>query len=93
MVCRLEQLNMTFGFYQFMECNLYLVHEFYDNWDPRDLYHKVKVYGKVVRFIAEDITDMLGIPEADANQLRQMIITLNYAYIRHFLYGTHSAAK
>ncbi|PHU29657.1 hypothetical protein BC332_01750 [Capsicum chinense] len=34
MVQRIEALNINFIFHQPTECNLHLVREFYDNWDP-----------------------------------------------------------
>lgn len=61
---------MTFVFHQPTECNLHLVFEFNANWDPRDPHHEVKVHNKVIRFIAANINDLLGVTEADANPLR-----------------------
>lgn len=83
---------MAFVFDQPMECNLYLLREFYANWDPRDPNHEVKIRGKVVTFTAKDLNDLLGTPEADAVQLRQLIITPPYTHTRNFLCGTRSAA-
>lgn len=84
---------MTFIFYQPTEFHLRLVCEFYANLDPRDPLHEVKVRDKVVRFTIEDINNLLGILEADGNQLRQMIITVNYLLIKYFLCGTRLAAR
>lgn len=46
-----------------------------------------------MRFIEEAINNFLEISKEDVNQLRKMIITPNYAYIRHLLCGPRSAAR
>lgn len=79
---------MTFMFENPTEYNLHLVCEFYANQDPRDPNHEVKVHGKVVKFTAKDINNLLGVYEADVDQLRKLIITPNYAHIQHLLSGT-----
>lgn len=84
---------MTFVFHQPTKCNLHLVREFYANWDPWDPDHEVKFYSRVVKFIAVDINYLLGEPEANANPLRQLIVTPPYAHIRYLLCGTRLAAR
>ena len=70
MVRRIEAINMNFIFHQPTECNLHLVREFYANWEPSDPDHELKICGKVIRFTAADINELLGIPEANPNFLR-----------------------
>lgn len=53
----------------------------------------MKVHGKVVRFIAADINDLLGVPGANVDQLRQLIVTPTYAHIRHLLCDTRLAVR
>ncbi|PHT50258.1 hypothetical protein CQW23_10005 [Capsicum baccatum] len=53
----------------------------------------LEVRGKVIRFIAADVNDLLGIPETNLNFLRQFIVSPPYAYIRHLLCGQQSSAR
>lgn len=61
---------MTFVFVQPTDCNLYLIHEFFANWDPKDLYPELKVLGKVIKLTTKVINHLLGVLEENEEQLR-----------------------
>lgn len=50
--------------------DLHLIREFYVNWDPRDLYSKVKIHKQVVTFNTYDLNAILGSSNANSLQLR-----------------------
>ncbi|PHT59911.1 hypothetical protein CQW23_02274 [Capsicum baccatum] len=61
--------------------------------DPRDPSSEVKIHGQVMTFGAHNLNAILGTPEVDSLQLRQLNITLLYAYIRHLLCGNRSTTR
>ncbi|PHU17270.1 hypothetical protein BC332_12965 [Capsicum chinense] len=52
-----------------------------------------EVCGKVVRFTAADINDLLGIPETNPNFLRQFVFFPPYKHIRHLLCSQRSSSS
>lgn len=61
---------MTFLLKNPTECNLYLVREFYANWDPREWDSKVKIIGQVVTFMDKDLNVILDATEVDSEPLK-----------------------
>uniref|UniRef100_M1DIP7 Putative plant transposon protein domain-containing protein n=1 Tax=Solanum tuberosum TaxID=4113 RepID=M1DIP7_SOLTU len=92
-MCRLQELHMSFIFQDPSECNVSVVREFYSNWKPDARSHFVTVRGVEVSLTPSAINQILGTADAPSDVLTGININPPYQQIRHALCGEQSTAK
>ncbi|MCE3051896.1 hypothetical protein HAX54_051144, partial [Datura stramonium] len=90
----IRELGADYISNELKRCNLTLVREFYANWGTSFGENtKVKIRGKVVRFIAKRFNAFLETPAVDPSEYFILLEKLPYRDICHTLCSEHSSSR